>query len=452
MIHKHFVQIVLLVALLLSVGGAAFGQDPSAAATVTLSADGLTAPESLPAGWVTLEITNSAEAPFIGVLMRLNDGVTLDDLFTAMAEDPLGMLPLVTLKGGPAVMPGQSGSITFNLDTGSYVLANFAGEAPQIAPIMVEDAADAAAQAPAADLEVVMVDFGYGLPLTVSAGESVWRIENAGQQWHELAIAPVEPGTAIEDLQALLSQGEESSLQQLPVLMPMSGGESVYVNVNLQPGTYAIICNLPDLMNMDEMHTHYELGMIQLVTVTDTVAYTDPAGMFTLEYPADLAAVRPDLARTFGFPFPSVGLADTDETTDLSSAGQPVPEGGWGIGVMVIPEAFLLQMGMPADASLNDLAMVFAPQSDNAEGSEVVSVSEITLADGTAAIETTTAGVTEDGVSIFYEAADGVYVLAALLLSPDGRTDALVDDFMRTVNSIEFTGTVEDLMAGMGGE
>jgi hypothetical protein len=188
------------------------------------------------------------------------------------------------------------------------------------------------------------------------------------------------------------------------------------------------------------------------ITVADTLTYTDPAGMFTLDYPVELAAVRPDLARTFGFPFPSVGLADTDATTDLSAVGQPVPAGGWGIGVMFIPEAFLVQMGMPADASLSDLAMVFTPQPGNAEGSEVVSVSEITLADGTAAIEFTTAGVTEDGVTLFYEVTDGVYVLAALLLSPGGRTDALVEALMQTVDSIEFTGTVEDIMAGMGGE
>lgn len=297
-----------------------------------------------------------------------------------------------------------------------------------------------------------MVDFGYGLPLTVSAGESVWRIENAGQQWHELAIAPVEAGTSLEDVQALLAQGEESGLQQLPVLMPMDSGESVYVSVALEPGTYAIICNLPDLMNMDEMHTHYELGMIQLVTVTDTVTYIDPAGMFTLDYPAALAAVRPGFARTFGFPFPSVGFGDTDATIDLSTASQPVPEGGWGIAVMVIPAAFFTQIGMPADASLSDLALVFAPEPDNAEGAEVIGIGEITLPNGITAARREVAGVTEDNISLLYEAVDGVYVLAALLSSPGGRTDAMVETFMRTVNSIEFTGTVEAMMAGMGSE
>lgn len=91
-------------------------------------------PESLPAGWVTLDFVNTSERPFVGVLMRLNDGVTLDDLFAAMAGE---MLPLVTLKDGPAVMPGQTRTITYDLDAGSCVLANIAGEAPQIASITV---------------------------------------------------------------------------------------------------------------------------------------------------------------------------------------------------------------------------------------------------------------------------------------------------------------------------
>jgi hypothetical protein len=234
--------------------------------------------------------------------------------------------------------------------------------------------------------------------------------------------------------------------------MPMSSGESVYVGVDLQPGKYAIICNLSDLMNMDEMHTHSELGMIQLVKVTDTVTYADPAGMFTLDHAAALTTVGPDIARTFGFPFPSVALADSDATIDLSIVAQPVPEGGWGIAAMFIPAAFFTHKGLPADASLSDLAMVFAPQPDNAEGAEVVSASVIAISDGTPAIQRVNVGVTENNLTLFYEVTDGVYVLAALLSSPVGRSDALVEALMMSVTSIAFTGAAETLMAGMGGE
>jgi hypothetical protein len=187
------------------------------------------------------------------------------------------------------------------------------------------------------------------------------------------------------------------------------------------------------------------------ITAADTLSYLDPAGMFTLDYPAALGTVRPEFARTFGFPLPSVAFADSDVTIDLSVAAQPVPEGGWGIAAMLLPAAFFAQMGLPADASLSDLAMVFAPQPDNAEGAEVVSVSEITLADGTAAIQRVSAGVTEDNFTLFYEVADGVYVLAALLSSPGGRTDAMVEEFMMSVNSIAFTGTADAILAGMSG-
>ncbi|MBI5670645.1 MAG: hypothetical protein HZC41_21850 [Chloroflexi bacterium] len=449
---KLLIRMGLVTIVLLILASTTLGQTDIPAVAVTLSANGLAAPGTLPKGLVTVNFENTSEAPFIGVLLRLNDGVDLEQLFAAVAEDPLGMLPLVSLRGGPAIMPGQTGSITYNLDAGQYVLANFAGEPPQIAPIIVEGTGAASADAPAADLNVVMVDFGYGLPLTIPAGESLWRIENAGEQWHELALAPIEPGTTVEDVQALLAQGEESGLQQLPVLMPMDAGEAVHLTMNLQPGRYAIICNLPDLLNPDAMRSHHELGMIQLITVADTLTYTDPAGIFALDYPAALAAVRPDLPRTLGLPFPGVGFGDSDATIDLSAASQPVPEGSWGIGVMFIPAAFFTQMGLPADASLSDLAMVFAPEPNNAEGAEVIGMSEITLPNGTTAVQRIVAGVTEDNVSLFYEVADGVYVLAALLSSPGGRTDAMVETFMLTVNSIEFTATADTLMAAMSGE
>jgi hypothetical protein len=42
--------------------------------------------------------------------------------------------------------------------------------------------------------------------------------------------------------------------------------------------------------------------------------------------------------------------------------------------------------------------------------------------------------------------------LVALLSSPGGRTDALVESFMMTVDSMALTGTVEAIMTGMGGE
>lgn len=443
------IVVVAIVVLFLSTG-AMLGQTKIPTADVTLAADGLSAPTTLPEGLVAVNFRNTSEGPFIGVLLRLNDGVTLDDLLASMAGNPMGMLPLVSLRGGPGVMPGQARSVTYNLDPGEYVLANFAGEKPQTASITVADEIDVKHEQPRADFNLALVDFGYGLPSTIPAGEKLWRIENTGQQWHEVAIAPVKPGTTIVDVKAMLAKGESAGLQQLPLLMPMDGGKVVWMTIDLQPGTYAIICNLPDLKNMNNMHPHYELGMIQVITVANTVSYTGADGKFALDYPAELSVVRPDLARELGLPFLSVGFADSEATLNASTKAQAIPPGGWGLAIMFIPSFFFTEMGMPADAPLMDLAKVFAPQPGNAEGTKSISTDEIMLADGRSAVRGQSVGTTEDSLTIFFEVADGVYALAALVSAPSGRTEAMADALMTTVNSVVFTGSLEDLKAGMG--
>jgi hypothetical protein len=450
-VKRTFTWILLVVMLMLGALGVATAQDSLPAAAVTLTVDGLSAPESLAAGLTTLTFENAAEAPLIAVLLRLNDGVTLDALFGAMAEDPLGMLPLVSLRGGPAVMPGQSVAMTYALDAGDYVIINFAGEMPQVAPITV--AGDAGAQdEPAADLHVSMADFVYGLPDRVAAGEQVWRITNTGGQWHELAIAPVEAGTTVEDVLAWLAEGGEFAQSQLPVLMPMDAGQTVWLDVNLAPGTYAVICNLPDIMAQDGMHVHYDLGMIRIVTVAEVSTYEDASGLFTVNYPAAFTAVRPDLARDFGLPFPSVGFADTEDTMTKSLAAEIVPDGGYGIAVMLLPAAFFTSMGLPADAPMTELVMVFAPEPGNAEGLEQGSLETITLPNGVEAIRRAAEGVTEDTQSLFFEVSDGLYAMVSMVTAVDGRTETMEADLVAVATSLVFTGSLEDVLAVMGGE
>lgn len=235
--------------------------------TITSSADGLTAPETLPEGLVTVAFENSAETPFVGIFGRLNEGATMEDLMTAMAENPMALASQLTLKGGPGVMPGQTTEMTYHLDAGNYVLLNVGAQPPQIASISVADGEDVEYEEPIADVTVTLADFAFGIPLTLPAGKHLWQIDNVGEQWHEIVIAPVEPDATLEELQALMAEGEQSGLQLFPLAMPLSGGQSAWLTVDLQPGTYLIVCSLPDILRMEEMHSHLELGMVQLVTV-----------------------------------------------------------------------------------------------------------------------------------------------------------------------------------------
>lgn len=455
---KKLSLVVLL--LLFSLAGSLLAQAEIPTVTITATAESLTAPETIPAGWVEISFESAGEAPLFGIMGRLDDDATMDDFMGAlmgMMSGETGVIPPATFIGAPAAMPGSTQSATYNLVAGNYVLLNVAGEEPQITTFVVEGEAADIDFEPEADLTVSLVDFAFALPVELPAGEQTWLIENLGEQWHELIVIPVPDGTTLEDAMSLLmavegeAEGDGSMPEFAAVWSPMSAGEKAWFQVDLAPGTYLVSCFIEDA-NSDEHAIHAALGMVQIVTVTDTVTYTDPAGFFTVNYPAALTTVRPDLAREFGLPFPSVGFADSDETLDLSTAAQLVPEGGWGIAAIFIPEAFFTAMGMPEDAPLIDRATVFAPQEGNAEGLVVAAINEITLANGVPAIQAEGAGETEDTYVVFTQVDEGLYVMVSMISAPGERTAEMVDGLMAVVNSIAFTGTVEAILAGMGGE
>lgn len=193
-----------------------------------------------------------------------------------------------------------------------------------------------------------------------------------------------------------------------------------------------------------------DLMMGMMMSDFEMATYEDAGGFFTVDYPADMV-VYPDLAVEFGMPFPSVGFGDSNETIEQSLAAELLDAGQWGIGIVFIPGFLFTEMGMPEDAPLVDLAIAFtAPEPDNAEGALLGDVEEITLDDGTPAIMIEGPGETEDNLVVFFEITDGVYVFTSLLSAPDGQTDEMFDMFWATINSLEFIGTAEDMMMGMG--
>lgn len=275
---KLFARITLISAvLLLVITGAVFGQTTTiSTATITLSAEGLVIPETIPAGWVEITFENTAEMPLFGIMARLDEDATMDEFMGALMGimgGDAGIVPPATFTGAPVAMPGTTQSATYNLVAGSYILLNVAGEEPQIATFVVEGEAADTDFEPEADLTVALVDFAFGLPVELPAGQQTWLIENLGEQWHELIVIPVPDGTTLEDAMSLLMAGEgEAEGGGMPefamVWSPMSAEERAWVQVDLAPGTYLVSCFIEDI-DSDEHAIHAALGMIQIVTVTE---------------------------------------------------------------------------------------------------------------------------------------------------------------------------------------
>lgn len=267
--------VLFVLALLVIAVVPAFAQEATAEpsqVTVEVGADGMTVPAEMPAGIVRISFVNNSEAPFGPLLARLNEGVTQDALMEALSNGPEAALPLIALLGGTQIAPNTAFDVTFDLKPGVHVLLNFAGETPDVKTFTVAEG-DAAADAPQADVQVSLMDFAFSLPTTISAGSHTWGLENKGGQWHEMAVGRLPDDMTVADYRKLLtsaaSGGPEAAagqLQEMFTWLPMQQGERAWFNLDLEPGTYLVVCFLPDFASG---HAHADMGMEQIITVTE---------------------------------------------------------------------------------------------------------------------------------------------------------------------------------------
>ena len=266
--HIRFVGLLFILGLLLVVSGIAAAQSDAEIPTVTGTAtdDSIELPSEIPAGLVSFSFENKrSEADFTPVIARLNDGVTMEDLTTAMSgDDQMAAIPLLTLYGGVTVATGEGLNYTTELIPGQYVLVEYSGAGFASFTVTENDMTDEIA-APEADVNLAMIDFAFGVPAFIPAGPQVWHFENVGDQWHEMAMVKVDDGTTTADIRAAMASGEEMSAQPAFTLPPLGAGLQSWVTLDLEPGTYALLCFLPDLNG--DFSPHMAHGMLQVFTV-----------------------------------------------------------------------------------------------------------------------------------------------------------------------------------------
>jgi hypothetical protein len=108
-------------------------------------------------------------------------------------------------------------------------------------------------------------DFGFEIPDTVPAGMTSFRVFNAGPQPHELNILKLAPGASTSDVLAWQpDQGTPPPFEAVGGMNGLSQGVEQYMTLDLQPGEYVAICNIPD---PESGTAHSRLGMIQPFTV-----------------------------------------------------------------------------------------------------------------------------------------------------------------------------------------
>jgi len=256
------------------------GVSVASAATTTRTVEfdasdfSFTTPDTLPSGLTTIRLINRGQEPHHAQLLRMNDGVTFDQFTASLQQEGEGALRLISGAGGPgAINPNGESEVTLDLKPGMYALACFISGPDgvphmmkgMLKPIQVTEASESSAP-PQVQGTFTMKDFTFDMPSTLPAGRATYEVVNSGPQMHELNVLKLAPGKTTQDLIDWdADSGAPPPVEAMGGMNAFSVNGSGYMTLDLQPGTYVAICNVPDPAS-GVSHAH--LGMMREFTVT----------------------------------------------------------------------------------------------------------------------------------------------------------------------------------------
>jgi hypothetical protein len=274
---KHTFTIILLALVLALLVSACQGAQAAQSNEITFTArdNRFSGPDKIPAGWIHLRLVNEGSEFYHMQLVKLSDGKTTTDLVAALQESHV---PPAWAKfyGGPnPPAPGHSSEAIVKLEPGGYALIDTVPDKSgtphvqhgMVKAVTVTPADGAGAVEPEADVSLDMLDFSYSLARPLTAGKHTIRVNNKGQQPHEVFLAKLAPGKGVNDLLASLAPDAPADAidwQALGGISVIESGAHSYFSVELEPGRYALVCFAPDHASGAP---HFMKGMAQEITV-----------------------------------------------------------------------------------------------------------------------------------------------------------------------------------------
>lgn len=234
-------------------------------------------PATIPAGRYRVTLENSAGAGVDAFLMRLPEGVTMEDVDAVFAAPP-EVLPAwwldATFAGGPTVQAGKTGQTIADFGPGDWLVL---GNGHPTRPFTVTgDAATPVAPAidPPAAASVELQEYAFVGLDGIAAGEQTWKITNVGTQPHFLELIKVPTGTTTQQIIDLLMRDDAATpapgeldpatIAGVGGIGALSAGNTGWYLPDLEPATYAALCFVLDV---ETGLPHAMMGMVQVFTV-----------------------------------------------------------------------------------------------------------------------------------------------------------------------------------------
>ena len=115
--------------------------------------------------------------------------------------------------------------------------------------------------------EIVMIDYGYEMPVPLAAGTRTLRVVNPSPQPHEVIIARLKDGMTLEDVRAWEEAGAgngSSPWIAMGGVGDVAAGDTLYMTRDFPRGTYRLACFY---VTPGAKENHARLGMKTYIEV-----------------------------------------------------------------------------------------------------------------------------------------------------------------------------------------
>ena len=237
-----------------------------AVVTVHASEFAFTAPKSVPAGTITFRLVNDGKQLHHVAIVKLLNGKAVTDFVEAMKKPGPPPAWAVAVGGPNAAVPGRSSDATLTLEPGSYALVCFVPSpgdpTPHVMKGMISALTVTPSSAPsadvAADVNIRLNDYKFTVSKPLSAGRHMIRVTNDATQDHEVLFLKLPPGATAAGVAKWVEDGMKGPPPAMPMggVAPLARGRSNTVALDLTPGTYGMVCFLPDAKDGKPHSTH----------------------------------------------------------------------------------------------------------------------------------------------------------------------------------------------------
>ena len=267
----------VIAAVLAGVPGAIYGPAGAAPARtldVTAYEYSFRAPDSLPAGVVTVRLINRGIKAHQVTIGRLDDTSSLDRVMRSLVANKARTGGIRWVGGVESAIPGESGETMLPLPSGRYVLiCGYDGDnglahmsLGMIRSLLITPGSLVTTRSlPATPTTIELSEYHLGISGPLHSGKQLVRIVNVGKERHHLYIARIIGNATADEIMKWDGKSQPAPLQDMSGgAAAMDPGQASVIEMDLAPGRYALACVLS---NDSKSKPHYMLGMHDELTV-----------------------------------------------------------------------------------------------------------------------------------------------------------------------------------------